>query len=396
MRIAQLRQREDLDAVVIRTLAEGLTSLREESTSVTGVRGRGQEWFVQALLSAYFTRSPSPVVRRFLRDSFRFTPKWTRLPAQALLASLLSSPLGLRATSRHAFAISPPVEPRSHVLIVPGNQRVRLFDFSRGEVIVFLKAGFDPKSMERELEVRRKGRGGPFPPVLTTAHQPLYFSEPILDGFALPRCPPWLNRRAVTRLAVEMLGDWLEPSYEVVATRDYLAALTLRIEGHLAELQKKFTFPVAALRGWVRRLAEEASAFPEVPAAFTHGDFQAGNLFVARDARRVWLLDWEHAAQRFAWYDYLVFGLDSRATGGIGGRLADFLAGRRPVAGLPADQRAAEWRRMALALFLLEDLEWYLHESGLGPYSAPSRGLILYLQELERFGSRLAGLFGTG
>ena len=72
------------------------------------------------------------------------------------------------------------------------------------------------------------------------------------------------------------------------------------------------------------------------------------------------LIDWEHAAVRMRDYDRLVLTLGSRSAAGLAERLA-----------------ASDEPAHVLALFLLEDLTFFAHESLIGPYTRPSLGLEL-------------------
>jgi hypothetical protein len=88
----------------------------------------------------------------------------------------------------------------------------------------------------------------------------------------------------------------------------------------------------------------------------------------------VLLSDWEHAGERFAPYDLLVWGLRSRFAAGFAARVDAFIARGElgaSAAVLPAAGDAV-WRRDALALFLLEELAWVVHDGLSGPRAALS------------------------
>ena len=215
MRVSEMRDREDFDAVLGATLTAALDAWYPGGGAhrvTVGARGAGQPWRFQPLLSAFTIGdgAASPAARRYLADSFRHTPVARRRLAQRVVGAALGTRLGLRAASRVALWIDPPLPGGRDLVIVPGNQRVRLFDFAAGRTRVALKEGFDPASMQTELAVRTGDVAGPFLPVLAHGEDPLWLEEPILDAWALPRCPPHVDKAQARREALDQLASWLD------------------------------------------------------------------------------------------------------------------------------------------------------------------------------------------
>ena len=90
MRLSELRAREDLDAILQRTLARDFSERLGQPVTVTA-GGTGQRWLVQPTLSAFYTRGICAAARRHLRDDFRWTPVRRRIPAQFALGTALAS-----------------------------------------------------------------------------------------------------------------------------------------------------------------------------------------------------------------------------------------------------------------------------------------------------------------
>jgi len=131
------------------------------------------------------------------------------------------------------------------------------------------------------------------------------------------------------------------------------------------------------------RLAGRAAGLGEVPLAVGHGDLQPGNVLVSRDGREVTIIDWEHSAERWRHYDRLTWAVGGRGGLGLAERLGAVVEGAAP-AGLPALPAGRGARQQAVALYLLEDLLWFAHESRAGPYRRVSGGLSARLAELPR------------
>jgi hypothetical protein len=284
-------------------------------------------------------------------------------------------------------------------LVLPGNRRLRIFHFGRGLVRVVLKAGYDPATMEREVALRTDPAAPlqPFPQIRASGANPHFFDERILDGYALPRCPPWLSRRRVVDRAFGLLDEWLTATRQASSIDDYLQRVVGELEGNLALLQQRLGLNVEGLRHWGQVLAERARQADEVVLAQSHGDFQPGNVLLDRRGRRVWLIDWEHSRRRSFTYDYFVYGLSTRSGSGLATRLRAFVEGSVVPRGLsPREVTGRPQRAVALARFLLEDLAWVVAESAQDPLRAASAGLVHYQRALARFDRDLAQLVGRG
>lgn len=353
MRIAEMREREDFGGVLAKTLEQAWSRTTGTPTTVTlEARGVGQRWAVQPLLSAYYTHRLGLPGRRFLRDSFRISPSLVRLGPQFILGTALATRTGLALTSSHGFRVTPAIAGDEDKVVMPGNRRLRIFDFARGECLVVTKAGFDTQAMAREIAARSGGPGGPFAPIAAHATDQSWFTEAILEGYALPRCPPWFDREGLARLAKSRLAAWSRQSSERVDAGAYAASLAKAIRVALVEVGAG-----AAVERSLGALVESARTLGELAVANTHGDFQPGNIMVTAGGMDVTIIDWEHAARRASFYDAVVFDARARAGAGLAARLLATMA--RSNGPLP------EPRRAALAMFALEDLRFVMEESQL-------------------------------
>lgn len=385
MRTQFLRAREPFDNILRNTLQRGWSTQLQSKVEVSSSpRPGAQTWFHQPLLSGYFSASPSPHVLHFMAESLRRTPRLHRKIPQWLMATTLATPIALQAFKKPEFCVTPALPHANDLLVVPGNQRIRIFDFKRRCCRVLLKEGFDNRTLLTEIRVRRN-QVGPFPPVLDT-DQTTWFEEPILNGFALPRAPLLFDRAVAMRKAFSYLDQWASPTLHVASTSNYLDALLELSRARLDLVRERFSEVHAQLNPldvWLERLAERASDYPYVDLCDTHGDFQPGNVMWDRDAKDIVIIDWEHARTRSRLYDRLVCELESRFLSGLSIRLAKRLGRSRALS-------------PNLALFLLEDLEWYISESTTGPFTQPSAGLMLFIDELTQHGPTLdPQIFGS-
>lgn len=356
MRLHELRAREDIDGIVVRTLERAWSLELGRSFRVEPGAAGEQRWRVQPLLSGYFVEGIASAPRRFLRDQFRHTPVWRRRLPQYLLGTALASRVGLRLTGPVAFSVTPAIPGAEERLVVPGNRRLRMFDFASGRSRVVLKDGFSRAAIEREVAVRGSGAVGPFIPITRSDVAEGWFEEPIFDGYALPRCPPWFSQRALGQRALELLEAWSGEATREVDARRYAEGLAERLRGALLGDERA---PKGRVKEKTLRRLDELVARATGTALLTsrsHGDFQPGNVLVSRDGERVLLTDWEYSGERSVDYDRLVWGLGSRTGRDLGRELrAIEKAGGSDAVALVAKPAA---RATVVTLFELEELGW--------------------------------------
>lgn len=405
MRISEIRAREDIDAILHRTLSSMWSQMLGATVRVDATSRPGQHWVEHPVLSVFLVHGAARDARRWAADAFRFTPRAVRAPAQWLLGTATATALGVRAVSRPGFTVAPDVPDARRLVLVPGNRRLRLIDLAAGRTFSVLKDGFSTDALRREAALRNSA--GPWVPVLRLHESPQvsWLEEPLIDGWALPRCPPGVDRRRAERLAIEQLRDWLTATTEPTHSGNHAESLAEHIRRDLMVLDARHGSALAArLAPTIAALVERAARLGTTTTAISHGDLQPGNVMVRRGAGRrptaedVVLIDWEYAARRFSAYDGLCLGLAARARAKLADRVVHFVeegtrALAEPARALLSDEpRERSWRSAASALFLLEDLAWLTADAAVQPFKGISEPLLTLTRELTRFGAQLTGL----
>lgn len=389
MRVPEMKAREDFEGHLHATLAQGWSRELGQPVSVSPTPVSGSVPFLtHRLLGGFFTKNLCPRGGQFLRDAMRFTPRRHRLLAQWAATELTGRGPGMTLLSQPAFWVRGPVPTPENLLIVAGNQRLRLFDFHRMRARVWLKDGFSPRTMVREISLRSGPTPGPFRPLLAWDDGGSFFEEDLLDGWDLNRIPPWLPRKRLQTQARKTLLRWLERTQEAVDTDAYLDELKPRFHQSLQTLRQRFGPVFQPAEDWCNALANCTQRLKcPVLLAQTHGDFQWGNVFYERSTGEVVLIDWEHNGRRSFHFDFFTEALDARSSRRLAQRVRDFLGGDL-FAG-PLAQIAPPHRQPLLALFLLETLIFFMEESLTGPTRAPSAGLLAFIDACAAFGPGL-------
>lgn len=385
MHVSEMRRREDVAGVLAATLASGWST--EFGTSVTVTSGPApgaQVWRERRPFGAFGVDRLQDSARAYLRDGFRFTDKMWRLPVQWAGGTLAATPAGLHLLAGESFSVAPEVPYAEARLVIPGNLRVRVFDFAAGVVRAMPKTGFSLEKFAREIAVRGSGASGPFPAITRAGEEGTWFEEPLIDAYALPRCPPGLDRVRLARRALDALDAWSHPSAVVEPAKVWAADARDRLRRRLRALAARFVaVPWGPIEQAADALASTAADAGDVITCTGHGDCQPGNVLVRKRDHAVLLIDWEHSSRRSRHYDRLVFALRMRAPRGFSERVASLLADTTSplLASLPAHR--AE-RAALVAVAVLEDLVWYADESLGEPFIAPSEGLLQYASELPQ------------
>ncbi len=385
MRLDELRAREDIDALVRETLQTGWSAQYGRDVRITtNARADGQRWLVHPLLSAFYVPQVSRQTRRWLADSFRYTPIRRRAVPQFVLGTAMASRAGLRAGGHSAFWVTPHVPCADDILVVPGNQRLRLLDFRNTKSRVLLKNGANDHAIRNEVRIRGGDHTGPFP--LLTAIDPgfTWYEEPLIEGFTLPRCPPWHSKDRYTKAALQAIARWHEATSSDVRTADYVRELCERVGTRATDFRERFS-TVDPPHDWGQRLAAIADAESVAELALTHGDFQPGNVLIDTAQDRALVIDWEYSAERSRDYDAFVWGLRARAGRGLATRIARYVrSGDLSLAGaLEPQWSSSARRRSAIALFLLEELDRLLMECLSGRCHSPSASYAIFAKELS-------------
>lgn len=393
MRIRELEARENLQQIMVATVQATMSHHmgREVEVSSQPLDG-GQPWVVQPLLSAYYVPPLDARARHFVADSLRWTSIRNRAGPQWVVGTTVGSGTGLRLLARPAFWLRPAVPATQSLVIMPGNRRIRLFDFAAGTSLVWTKVGFDTLGMRREIALRSRCTAGPFVEILDADAQGRWFLEPIVDGAPLSRERRKREFERGEAVALGALDDWLDGTATETSARPYVASLVGGLRASLESVAHTFEEREPLLpRGVVEALAEEAEQLGHVRLARSHGDLQPSNIMVERGTSRVRLIDWECSARRLACYDTLTYGLAAQWPKSLAKRLRRFVEGRAgavPARGLSRGD-GPERRAAVGALFMLEHLATILQETDGANLNALPATLPVLAREASRFAAHV-------
>lgn len=258
------------------------------------------------------------------------------------------------------------------------NRSIRLFDYESNTTVSIQKDGFTDKFFQNQLQFRLKHPYDFVPGVLASGKD--WFEEKIYKGSVLARITDeqqYENAQMQTLSYVEQLQ---KDTLEQTPAQTYIAELCDRLGKMLQDTaRQKATACHELAAKYLQRIKRYLETTPQIlPMVISHKDLQGGNILVT--PQQVWIIDWETQGRGSRWFDAITMLYGTRYYGGIKKLVADALADVMPEQIGAADGWSA---KQILAVFLLEDLEFYLEDMLELPGTAGSATFDRYMTEIQ-------------
>ncbi len=342
MKITQMLEREDFYAINQRTLDVFFDDEGKESTL-----------YIYPQLNAIVTKKPSRKVKNYLLCEYAVRGNIAKRTA---VRAYVRACLGTRGRMSHARCTVKGAL-TDDILIYPCNKKHRIFDFSKNAVSVVIKDGFPTGDLENEIAFRTRKDLPDFVPRLLS-HNGKGYTEAIIDGVPLARVSGGFEEKK--REAYEMLRAWSADHDREENGARYARTLAERIGAYPPEKilsQDRLARVTEALSA----IAEKAES---VTLGFSHGDLQAGNIWIENDSEKIYIIDWESFAERSLYYD------EETLFGGL--RPGDITA--------YLQKKTLDAR---IAIVLLEDILFHLNDLYGLPSDFGSAAFHTYLSSIE-------------
>jgi len=360
------------------------------------VHSDGERFYCNPFLNIIFAQDADQSVFDFLTVNYRHTPHKYRRQLQKIYVSLVANHYTAKLCTTYCLDIKPRLPGSSNIVILGGNNRIRLIDLQNKRSWDILKDSFDVEYMISELSARKRDGSWPFPRLGTIAHDNTWFEAEYVDAVSLNRLTEEESSPKLMKQALEFLDVWLENTVTPCSVESYFQSLVARIKINSdaalfckqdREMIGEWLLSAQNILG--RLMADSGKLF--VDLADGHGDFQYGNILACHNSQ-VWIVDWEHAGKRQYAYDYLVFSLYSRFPSGLSERIlfslrdGDYVSQRLPGLSTRMDRLLADnkKRRLMLLLFILEELLWSTRENSNPCFLQQSGAWLQLKQEIGR------------
>ena len=375
----ELFERENVLDILQKTLSDYYgQAYPDRDISIGYKKTKGAAEFIMIpRIGAIMQTHPCSQIRKHFYDSYNIRNSLIKHIAAKLLV-FASMHAGKLVCSKQRLYIAPGKLPNRQTIYAYCNRSVRLFDYGQGTTVSIQKHGFTDKFFQNQLQFRLKHPYPFIPPILR--HGQTWFEEEIYEGKMLARIS---DKDAYEQATHKVLSDIQilgTDTQENTDARQYISHLTQRLETMLQETaQKKATtcHPFAA--EYLQTLKTYLQTAPAtLPTVISHKDLQGGNILVTPE--KLWIIDWETQGRGSRWFDAITLLYGTRYYGGIRRLTQDAQADALPEAiGMPDGWSA----KQILAIFLLEDLEFYLEDMLELPGTAGSATFDRYMTELR-------------
>lgn len=372
--------RENVLEILQQTLQEYYDQRYPDRRICVGYERRADaaEFFLIPRLGMIMQAKPGKELRRHFYAAYNIRNNTVKyLAAKLLVFTALHFPKLLAMKER--LYVMPADVVNSKTLFSYCNRSLRIFDYEKGTTVSIQKNGFTDKFFQNQLQFRLGGSYTFVPAILDSGEN--WFEEDIYAGKVLARVTnPERYVRAQEQVLI-YLDDLQAVSQEDTPAREYISALCGRLNRMLQCAQQQKTVKHCAYAWQYLRLLERfLETVPDtLPTVLSHRDLQGGNILVTDD--RVLIIDWETQARGSRWFDAITMLYGTRYYGGIQ-KLKDDVQKHRL---LDSIGESGSWsQKQILAIFLLEDLEFYLEDMLELPGTAGSATFDRYMVEIRQ------------
>lgn len=337
------------------------------------------ELLMNPRLGMIFEPYPPRVMRNYIYRSYDIRGNMVKnLAAKAFV--FVSTHTRSLFTIPKKLYIYPSSMVKKETMIAYLNRSIRIFDFKEGTTVSIQKDSFTSKFFQNQLQYRIKNKYGFIPPI--TAYGDDWFEERILEGKSLARETDSAKYKEGAKTSLSKIIALAKATTELKNTKEYVEETTNTCNSLLSKAKDAkgiITFDRSIT--YLKRLSAVLLDAPStVQLADSHGDLQAGNVWLEKE--KAWIIDWETYDKRSIWFDTTTLLFGTRYYGGVK-KLVESIEDSTLKQTLLQGQHCDWDVRQMVALFLLEDLLFYLEDMMELPGQSGKDTFDLYMNELE-------------
>ena len=339
-------ERENFTEVLTATIKKYYWQVHDVEAEVSTKKFPGAVAFYLYMTPLFLSRFPMTAgAKEFLYSEYNIRGSLIKYLIGKVGVFAVSNSYGLGAAKK--LYIRVPEGISTALFISPCNRTVRFYDFEADTVDCILKDGYKADFLENQLDFRMNCQYPFVPKVLKKGND--WYRERIMHGHALARVRDEEVFEASLQMALSHIATLASDSLEMIDANVYVSELVRKLEGLCGSI------PV-----WEKVRKIQMPIF-SVPICMSHGDLQAGNIWVT-NAGEVILYDWETCARRSVWYDPITFFCGLRSASRI--PILERLKGNKNWLCNDPQKSYAEDQLIAISqLVALEDLLFQLQEA---------------------------------
>lgn len=360
-----IQSREDIDGLIEKTLSTYYNTTVKISDKYTK-----NSFILNPRLNCAVFSKASKEVKKAVRRGHAVRRNIILYFIMNLYLRFAFSKHGLFGCKYITFEVLP--ENTEDLFIMPGNMKIKLFDYRLKTVNNIMKEGFSRSSLDKEFSVRLEPKWNFISKLVPCGENG--YKEDLLSGCSFDRLEN--SRKPSVGIKVkDILLKIQQENRKNISSLDYINKLF----GEITELLKKLNCDdnvreniCEVASGVINKISKS-----DITVAFSHGDFQNGNIFVSPEGK-VYVLDWETCSIRSLGYDILTFYYSFRYRRDFLMRIDDFINDdnwkniSEEFYGFDIDKKTV------LAVYFIEDILWLVEESLSTVERRPSESLLRY------------------
>lgn len=248
------------------------------------------------------------------------------------------------------------------MLVIPANRKIRIFNFATGYVDAIVKDTFTKTYFNNELAFRQDCVYDFVPSI--QEHGEDWYREEILGGQALARVTDEALYKKGMADAVCYIGIMAKDTLAYEDSQSYVNNLYRDIfkKMDIANATKSINCHDIIIEIADKALASALILDAPIPTVESHGDLQAGNVWVDTEKEKTYIIDWETHERRSIWYDCATILLSIRRAG----KLKEMMNNREDESVKDAvfmNDSKKEYNMLAvMGIITLEDILFYLDD----------------------------------
>lgn len=296
MNTKTMLERENFIEVLTATVKKYYRQVHDAEVELTEHFRPGAVKLYLYMVPLFLSRFPlSKGAKEFLYSEYNIRGSILKYIIGKLGVFSITNSFGIGAAKKLYLTVPEGVS--TSLFISPCNRSIRFYDFEADTVDCILKEGYGGEFLNNQLDFRMGCSYSFVPRVLERGSD--WYRERIMHGHALARVRSRQLYERSLNTALSYIAALAADTREFTDALTYSAELTDRLAG----LCEGLTGAAAdAARSALRRARQLQVSEMSVPTCISHGDLQAGNIWVSH-SEEVILYDWETCARRSVWYD---------------------------------------------------------------------------------------------
>ena len=285
---------------------------------------------------------------------------------------------------REKIYFSSPDYDLSNVIFLPGNNSIRMLDFSGQTSYVINKLDKNIETFKNSIKLRKKIKIKSIP--LVKNFDLNFYEEDLISAFPLNRISSISKSREVLDLVYSDLNSIYKSNIHFITIQSFSKKVTAFINNankNSLHIDNKIISSVNYLLEILNKKFIEST---KIPITLTHGDFQNSNILV--NEHQYFIIDWEFVSNRFLYYDFFTDLFFSRSPIDISSRINKWIGDYEEEINIENwSNENIFFERISskiyyVTIFLIEELMFRINENILSnTYKNP--GLEIILEELK-------------